>query len=415
MSGWISRQKKRLQRAFFPYRLLSPEQYRQILSINNKRNRSCVNFVSLFGAVIFLIYFLAGVLAPAVTFQGNTIFLTCAFFLLLISVLNQEVGDSRITGYLTMTVLFLYGIRCAQPDQVAVTIIVLLVALPLMISDEPWRMYLFVYGFMIGFLLYSFHLSGQKIFLANLSKVFIYTTLGMIVYTQLTAGTAAQYFEQKRIEKLQSSLLTGLSTVIENRDAFTGGHIVRTGSYIRLLAEGMREDPRCSRLMTEEFATDVVNAAPLHDIGKIRIPDQILNKPGRLTDEEFAEMKRHSVYGAQMVDSIFSDVQEPEFYQTAYNLTRWHHERYDGKGYPDGLKGLDIPLEARMMAVCDVYDALVSKRCYKEAFSVEKARRIIAEGAGTQFDPIIAQIFLRVIGTQQSRQVVREAAAQGNH
>ena len=139
-------------------------------------------------------------------------------------------------------------------------------------------------------------------------------------------------------------------------------------------------------------------AAAMHDIGKIKIPDRILNKPGRLTDEEYDIMKKHSIYGAEIIRKAMGDIEETDYITVAYNIARYHHERYDGKGYPDGLKGEDIPLEARVMALADVYDALISERVYKKAFSVEKAKEIILDGSGTQFDPCLVPLFLECVG-----------------
>ncbi|MBR3525219.1 MAG: HD-GYP domain-containing protein, partial [Lachnospiraceae bacterium] len=135
-------------------------------------------------------------------------------------------------------------------------------------------------------------------------------------------------------------------------------------------------------------------SAPLHDVGKIMVSDTILNKPGKLTDEEFAMMKSHTTAGSRVIESAMSLVSDSSYLQEARNLATYHHERWDGKGYPSGKAGEDIPLSARIMAVADVFDALVSKRSYKEPFSFEKAMNIIQEGAGSQFDPRIAQIFV---------------------
>jgi HD-GYP domain-containing protein (c-di-GMP phosphodiesterase class II) len=132
----------------------------------------------------------------------------------------------------------------------------------------------------------------------------------------------------------------------------------------------------------------------MHDIGKIAIDDQILRKPGKFTPEEFNIMKQHPEKGAIIVENLLSPIESPEFVQLAKNVAWYHHERFDGSGYPKGLKGAEIPFEARVMAVADVYDALVSKRCYKEKFSFEKAYSIIIEGMGTQFDPALKDCFI---------------------
>jgi HD-GYP domain-containing protein (c-di-GMP phosphodiesterase class II) len=140
---------------------------------------------------------------------------------------------------------------------------------------------------------------------------------------------------------------------------------------------------------------DVVNSAPLHDIGKIHVPDAILNKPGKLTDEEFRKMQEHTTAGKEIIESTISSVSvEAGYLKEARNLAAYHHEKWNGKGYPCGLAGEEIPLSARIMAVADVFDALVSTRSYKKPFPFEKAMDIIREGAGSHFDPLVAQAFL---------------------
>ena len=148
--------------------------------------------------------------------------------------------------------------------------------------------------------------------------------------------------------------------------------------------------------LSEKFRNDVVNSAPLHDVGKIHVSDTLLNKPGRLTDEEYAQMKTHTTAGREIIEKAIQVVGggDTGYLQEARNLSAYHHERWDGKGYPSGLSGEDIPLSARIMAVADVFDALVSRRSYKEPFSFEKAMSIIKEGAGTQFDPSIVRAFV---------------------
>ena len=152
----------------------------------------------------------------------------------------------------------------------------------------------------------------------------------------------------------------------------------------------------------------MVNAAPLHDVGKIHIPDHILNKAGRLNEIEYTEMKTHAKVGGEIIDRVMEMVDDDTGYlNEAHNLTQYHHERWDGKGYPDGLAGDEIPLSARIMAVADVFDALVSKRSYKEGMPFDKAISIIKEGAGTQFDPVVVETFLEC--QNQVRKVAEEA------
>ena len=163
-----------------------------------------------------------------------------------------------------------------------------------------------------------------------------------------------------------------------------------------MLVRKMKKSGRYPQL-DDVYCKNIILAAPMHDIGKIKIPDKILQKPGRLTDEEYVIMKDHSRFGAEIIRRTMSGVGEKGYCDVAYNIARSHHERFDGKGYPDALKGDQIPLEARIMALADVYDALVSERVYKKAYPVEKAKNIIKAGSGSQFDPDLAQLFLECV------------------
>ena len=194
------------------------------------------------------------------------------------------------------------------------------------------------------------------------------------------------------IRDIQQKIVLGMANMIENRDNNTGGHVKRTSDIISILVdEIIRQD---NIKLDEAMARDIVRAAPTHDLGKISIDSNILNKPGRFTDEEYEIMKTHSAKSGEMVLILLDGVEEERFVQVAFNVARYHHERWDGHGYPEGLVGSMIPLEARIMAVADVYDALVSKRVYKEAMSFEKAYGIMCENMGTQFDPNMKPVFV---------------------
>ncbi|MCR5503027.1 MAG: HD domain-containing protein [Lachnospiraceae bacterium] len=195
------------------------------------------------------------------------------------------------------------------------------------------------------------------------------------------------------IAHMQHGLIYVLADLVESRDKNTGDHVRKTAAYVRLIMEKMKEKGMYSDILTDDYMADVENSAPLHDVGKIMVSDVILNKPGRLTDEEFAIMKSHTTAGKEIIQSAMSLVSDSGYLKEAKNLATYHHERWDGSGYPSGKKGEEIPLSARVMAIADVFDALVSKRSYKEPFSFEKAMDIIREGAGSQFDPTIAALF----------------------
>ena len=194
------------------------------------------------------------------------------------------------------------------------------------------------------------------------------------------------------IQDIQRKIVLGMANMIENRDDNTGGHVKRTSDIISILVDEIRRQGRMP--ISEELASDIVRAAPTHDLGKITIDSNILNKPGKFTDEEYEIMKTHAAKSGELVLILLDGVEEERFVNVAFNVARFHHERWDGRGYPEGLVGTMIPLEARIMAVADVYDALVSKRVYKEPMSFEKANAIMVEGMGTQFDPNMKAVFL---------------------
>lgn len=187
-----------------------------------------------------------------------------------------------------------------------------------------------------------------------------------------------------RIVDMHDNLILSMATMVESRDNSTGGHIRRTSEGVRLIIAEMKKDD--ANGLSDEFCNDVIKAAPMHDLGKIAVDDAILRKPGRFTPEEFEKMKAHAAEGARIVHDILAGTDDESFKVIAENVAHYHHERWDGSGYPQGLSGQDIPLEARIMAIADVYDALVSKRVYKEAMSFERANSIIMEGMGSQFD-----------------------------
>lgn len=199
---------------------------------------------------------------------------------------------------------------------------------------------------------------------------------------------------QKKISSMQEHIISGLANLIENRDLETGEHITRTKQYVKLLAEDARYEGIYSDVIDDHYIFLLYILSPLHDIGKILVSDTILKKPGRLTKEEFDEMKKHSAYGGSVVRDLLMGVTNEEYIAFASDIATYHHERWDGTGYPRGLKGREIPLAARIMAIADVYDALISERCYKKAYSVEEAFKIIEEESGTHFDPKLVEVFL---------------------
>ena len=204
---------------------------------------------------------------------------------------------------------------------------------------------------------------------------------------------------QKEVEKktrsvieIQEKLVLGMATMIEGRDNSTGGHIKRTSDCVRILADEIKKNNIFN--LTDEFINNIIKAAPMHDLGTITIDDEILRKPGKYTPEEFEIMKTHASEGARIVKQILDGTDDVNFMKIAVNVAHFHHERWDGSGYPNKLKGEEIPLEARIMAIADVYDALVSKRVYKEKMSFEEANKIIMDGMGKHFDKSLEPFYL---------------------
>lgn len=194
--------------------------------------------------------------------------------------------------------------------------------------------------------------------------------------------------------KMQDGLIITMADMVESRDSDTGAHVQKTAAYVRIIVEGLKKKGYYAQKITPKFISDVVRSAPLHDVGKINIPDGVLNKPGKLTDEEFEIMKSHTTAGKILLENAISSVQGENYLKEARNMAAYHHERWDGKGYPEKLHGEVIPLSARIMAVADVFDALTSPRVYKPAFPIEKALEILQEGAGTQFDAKCIEVFM---------------------
>jgi len=204
-------------------------------------------------------------------------------------------------------------------------------------------------------------------------------------------------FEDPALRKLtdyNNVTVTGFATLVENRDNSTGGHIIRTKAYVEILLEKMKREEKYTRIVTKDFEENMKKSAPMHDIGKISTPDYILQKPGKLTDEEFSIMQEHASSGGEIIIETFADLDNPEFLKMAYEVARFHHEKWNGKGYPEGLKENEIPLSARIMAIADVFDAISAERCYRPAMPLDKCFQIIEDGSGKDFDPDLVKLFM---------------------
>lgn len=198
--------------------------------------------------------------------------------------------------------------------------------------------------------------------------------------------------QTKRAKSMQMSTILGMAAMIESRDNSTGGHINRTSACVALFVEYLRKLDDYN--MSENYWDSVINAAPLHDLGKIAVDDAILRKPSGLTDEEYEKMKIHAPYGAKIMSKVLEDVEDKEFVRVATNVAHYHHEKYNGTGYPDQLRGESIPFEARIMALADVFDALASRRYYKDPMTYDEAFEIIRQELGHHFDPHLGRIFI---------------------
>ena len=200
----------------------------------------------------------------------------------------------------------------------------------------------------------------------------------------------------KQLKAYSHDTVIDFATLVENRDNNTGGHIKRTTEYVNLLSSELRSRGYYKTILTKDFMDNLITAAPMHDIGKIATPDAILQKPGKLTDEEYAIMKEHAEKGSLIIQNTFGKRNDKGFLTVAYNVARFHHEKWNGKGYPEGLRRDSIPLEARIMSIADVFDAISQKRCYREALSLDTCFSIIEKGRGEDFDPLLTDIFLEI-------------------
>lgn len=228
-------------------------------------------------------------------------------------------------------------------------------------------------------------------------------TIAFII--MITQGNKRNYYLRK-YNNMQSHIITTMADIIENRDESTGGHIKRTAKYVEILAKELYRQGKYTDILTKQYISDMVMAAPLHDIGKIHISDAVLNKPGRLTDEEFALMKTHTTAGRELLEKAKGDLGEIRYLNIAIEMAAYHHEWENGNGYPYGVKGDEIPLCAKILAVADVFDALTSKRCYKAAMPFEKASSIIREERGTHFDEDVVDAF--TVSSEKIRQAMSE-------
>ncbi len=260
----------------------------------------------------------------------------------------------------------------------------------------------FFFGYIAVFYLIhaGIHLAGNLFTSVIFALGAIFVLMGIILQSSMLSSIKKQTKEliiiNERLSITQDVTIFALAYQAELRDEETGKHLERTSRYVELLARELSKLPNYREYLTKSYIDDLVKAAPLHDIGKVGVPDSILRKPGKLDKKEFNIMKRHCEYGSKILEVANKRLGFQSFLKIAIQIVRYHHEKWDGQGYPYGLKGEDIPLSARIMALSDVYDALRSERYYKKGISHEKAVEIILSEKGKHFDPDIVDAFYKI-------------------
>ncbi|MBQ2824421.1 MAG: HD domain-containing protein [Oscillospiraceae bacterium] len=244
--------------------------------------------------------------------------------------------------------------------------------------------------------------------ITGIQMIFPETLISCLAATVLIIGIYMNTEDPSlnELAHFHTETVMSFANLIENRDNNTGGHIKRTSRYVEIIANELLSKGHHSEILTKDYVTNLLKAAPMHDIGKISVPDAVLRKPGRLTDEEFTQMKKHAENGGDIIRETFRNLGDEDFRRMAFEVARYHHEKWNGRGYPDGLEQEEIPLCARIMAVADVFDAVSEKRCYRDAMPLEQCFEIIRQGSGQDFDPLIAEIFL------ESREKVEKVHAE---
>jgi HD-GYP domain-containing protein (c-di-GMP phosphodiesterase class II) len=209
---------------------------------------------------------------------------------------------------------------------------------------------------------------------------------------------AQMHRQNERITNMQEEIIVNFAEMVEARDISTGNHVKKTAFYVEAIAKELQKEGKFKDILTDSYIKVLKRSAPLHDIGKIAISDLILNKPGRFTDDEFKIMQSHTTEGKNILTKIEANASDMDegYLKESIEMAQYHHEKWDGTGYPTKIKGEEIPLAARIMAVADVFDALVAERVYKKSFPYEKAMEIITEGSGKAFDPVVVEAFTRI-------------------
>lgn len=390
----------------FLYMGLSKSEYKKIRPAIDKKNYYMVRRVVFLLQISWYAMMAIPFIVPGYSVDYRIYFtlgITMSLLYVLLILFRSKISPVYF-GYLVLSIIFLNGVRInlLNPDWPATSIVVFIALIPQMLLDSMWRMVLVETVLDLSGVFILYHVKSGRVFTIDVTNIICFTLLGMFFYYLRTKISARELAGQFNLKKLHEKMTSTLANLIEYRDENTGGHVERTAKLSEMLAKEARNEGKYTDILTDAFIEKLLQAAPLHDVGKLRIPDAILNKPGKLTPEEFEIMKKHAAYGGEMIDRIFSDYDDQFLYRIARNVAYYHHERWDGKGYPAGLAGEHIPLEARILALADVYDALTEKRVYRAAMPLDTALSVIRDGCGTQFDPVLTDVFLNIMSSSDA-------------
>lgn len=303
---------------------------------------------------------------------------------------NRHTYESNPFTETMISIRFFYGEESVQPKRFAYADFLpewkYLLEKPDPVVVFPLHNQQYLYGYLVTFANdFNYAVQRMQRFVMNLDSC-------VSMYVQ--QNSLRRY--NRRLREIQNKIIVSFADLVESRDGFTGQHVKRTSEYLRILVKHLAQRPEYAGILTQEVQDLMCKAAPLHDIGKINISDTVLNKPGRLTDEEFEIIKTHTTEGGKIIRQTLTNIEGEDYLRMAEDMAVYHHEKWNGSGYPSHLAGEDIPFCARVMAVVDVFDALTSRRVYKDAFPIEKALNIMEESSGSHFDPTIVSVFLSI-------------------
>lgn len=402
---------------------LTKEEFNRVKkSVNEKNRNHLVTWSALFGlfwAISMIIYHDAKYAAARIVFAVS---IAASVFALLLALLLIK----RVPWMLHPVMYFLMlsslgtgvALSLVQPTERIATIVATAIIAPVLFIDSTITMIVLEVVTIIAYAVLGKNILAPDVYTWGVTIMSIFSVAGLLIGHEINKARFERYIfaesainladiqkkynedlkkevaaKTAHVVALHNQLIVGIATMVESRDNTTGGHIRRTSTGVRILVEEMKRGENALGL-SDGFCEKLIEAAPMHDLGKITVEDAILCKPGRYTPEEFNKMKTHAAEGARIIHDILKDSDDDEFRRIAENVAHYHHERVDGSGYPDGLKGDEIPLEARIMAIADVYDALVSKRQYKECYSFDEANRIILDEMGTHFDKELQKYYV---------------------